>query len=1088
MGYSVSIPFHAVQLRFATGDTLWFPLQDKHALRLNTGLQQLQESYAAALQKHLLGPGQLQDSLLEFPNGAYQQGQLTVSFQPAEDGFTHPAFDLVLDYLYLLSDDGQYWGIVPALGVEALAPAHSELHQSLQEVIHMDFSRQGRLSHLQKLVSLMWFEAPELLESAYTNQFPTPKEIEKKPLQAGASWLGKVATAVEMPKPSAYRREEELKQLARTLKSPYLKNVALIGPHGVGKTALVWELVHRKQKLGIPETIWETTASVMIKELMTDIGWQENLSQLCSELHEQRAILFVRNLYELFEVGKYEGNTVSMGDYLQPYISRGEITLIGECTPEERSRIDLNNPGFLAQFQLLQLEEPTTYLEEIILKKVGDIAADQKVDLPPDAIQELIRLNRRFTPYAGLPGKPIRFMESLLLHKRSQPGAGKAVKLDRSEIISHFCQETGMPSFMVDPAIPVDLDAVQRQFSENVYGQKPAVDSLINVLASVKTGMSRTGKPIASFLFAGPTGVGKTELVKVLAGFMFGSRERLTRFDMSEYSTLYAAMGLIGMEPGSEGTLINAVRREPFSVVLFDEIEKAHSSFLDALLQILGEGRLTNARGQSANFCSTIIILTSNLGAENLQLHKIGWKKELEVDTVRDHFLQAVRRHLRPELFNRIDQIIPFLPLSAETMRRVVDREIQLLLRREGIAGRKMSLEIGEGVLDLLAKKGFDPAFGARYLQRTIQEQVAIPLACLLNQWDALEHVLITLRKDGEQLRLDAGTDPLSMDLLIEELEKFNLANLSSDKRKEVQKLEEGAVFLRLINELDILERQKEAQPKQFWNQPQKTKLYEQYQHIRKRFKAIRKEIFELETEIATACMGFSPYQPILAQKVDEWKSAWEAFREDLFLQLFPGDACWISVYGKSLHPILKVYYNIIKHKEFSIDGGAIWLLPQNEISVHSAADPLLLVPSATKREWLQLAPWKQDTDWNANLSADNSKGELYGVHWHISGPGAYWFFKDETGMQKWQAPEGSQENHLYAVKVHTRQPKIPENLHRKEFYHNKPLRRTFSGNGLHDSLYKVRHNGPDAAPDWSEKLIEVLEERFRRRIDEALY
>ena len=416
----------------------------------------------------------------------------------------------------------------------------------------------------------------------------------------------------------------------------------------------------------------------------------------------------------------------------------------------------------------------------------------------------------------------------------------------------------------------------------------------------------------------------------------------------------------------------------------------------------------------------------------------------------------------------------------------MVDREIQLLQRREGIAGRKMSLEIGAGVLDLLAEKGFDPAFGARHLQRTIQEQIAIPLACLLNQWDALEHVLITLRKDGDQLRLEAGTDPLSMELLMEELEKFNLANLSSDKRKEVQKLEEGAVFLRLINELDILERQKESQPKQFWNQPQKGQLYEQYQNNRSRFEAIRKEIFELETEIATACMGFSPYQPILAQKVDEWKNSWEAFREDLFLQLFPGDECWLSVYGKSLHPILKVYYKIIKHKAFSIDGGTIWLLPQNEIS-GQAVDPLLRIPSTTKREWLQLTPWKQGGEWNANLQPGNAGGALYGVHWHIRGPGAYWFFKDETGMQKW-LDETSKENHLFAVKVHTRQPKIPENLHRKEFYHNKPLRRTVSGNGLHDSQYKVRYNAPDTSPDWSEKLIDVLEEWFRRRIDEALY
>lgn len=154
--------------------------------------------------------------------------------------------------------------------------------------------------------------------------------------------------------------------------------------------------------------------------------------------------------------------------------------------------------------------------------------------------------------------------------------------------------ETGMPSFMADPAIPVDFDEVRAGFASNVFGQDQAVDSLVNVLASVKTGISRTGKPIASFLFVGPTGVGKTELVKVLARFMFGSRDRLTRFDMSEFSTGYSVRGLIGMGENTEGLLTNAVRREPFSVILFDEIEKAHPSFFDYLLQVLSEGRLTS--------------------------------------------------------------------------------------------------------------------------------------------------------------------------------------------------------------------------------------------------------------------------------------------------------------------------------------------------------------------------------------------------------------------------------------------------------------------------------------------------------------
>ncbi|MEM1124086.1 MAG: AAA family ATPase, partial [Bacteroidota bacterium] len=181
-----------------------------------------------------------------------------------------------------------------------------------------------------------------------------------------------------------------------------------------------------------------------------------------------------------------------------------------------------------------------------------------------------------------------------------------------------------MPSFIIDPAVPMDLTAIKQQFNDNVFGQEKAVDSIVNLLASVKTALTKTGKPIASFLFVGPTGVGKTELAKVLAQFMFGHRDKMVRFDMSEYADAYSVMRLTGLSYGSDGLLTAAVRRTPFCVLLFDEIEKAHTNFFDLLLQILSEGRLTDSSGRLVNFCSTIIIMTSNIGASNLQSNRIS--------------------------------------------------------------------------------------------------------------------------------------------------------------------------------------------------------------------------------------------------------------------------------------------------------------------------------------------------------------------------------------------------------------------------------------------------------------------------------
>ncbi|MBK6904490.1 MAG: ATP-dependent Clp protease ATP-binding subunit [Saprospirales bacterium] len=1057
MAYSITIPFHAVKLRFISGGDVWLPLLDKQALRVGTNLETLAQRYSESLQKELLNGGQFQSILHEYQQGPYEIRKLSVHFKASENRFTHPAFELDFDYILRRVEGRGFWGLIPATGGEAFSLSEEDLEKSLQEVVRLDFSRNHRLIHLQRVVSLIWYDSVEVESTGIKAIFPTPKEQQQSPALQQESWLGKVAFQPRVSRPSAYGREQELQKFARTLKSPYIKNVLLLGPNGVGKTALVKELIRQKAKLGIQEEIWETTASMMIKELSTDMGWQENLSQLCKELKTNKAILFVRNLNELFEVGKYEGNTVSLADYLLPYLSKGEITLIGECTSEEKALIELNSPSYLGHFQLLHLEEPTAMLEEIIVKKVNDIASDQKVELPKDAIEELIRLNRRYTPYAGFPGKPIRFLESLLLYKKSvakDEVKKSRISLGKSEIIRHFCMETGMPPFMVDPAIPVDFEQVRSTFDSNVFGQGHAVDSLINVLSSVKTGMNRSGKPIASFLFVGPTGVGKTELVKVLAQFMFGSRERLTRFDMSEFSTAYAVRNLIGSGAHSEGLLTSAVRREPFGVLLFDEVEKAHPSFFDYLLQVLSEGRLTDSRGQIANFCSTMVILTSNIGASKFQTNRIGWKKTLETQVVNQHFLHSVQQFFRPEMFNRIDQVIAFQPLSRETMRQVVNRELQLLKTREGIRGRKLTLEMGDDVLDYLAEKGFNPLYGARYLQRTMQTELAIPLAQLLNQRDSLDHVLINVKRDKDRLDIQAETDPLSMELLMEELEKFNLANLSSDKRKEVQRLEDGASYLKLVNELAILDREKEKQPQLFYRSKKKSQLHDQYSKSKARFKLIKQQAEKLEADISMACMGFNPYQPDFSTKLDSWKSDWESYLEDLFLQLFPGDACWLSIYGKPQDQILRCYLQIIEKQDYKIEGYSIWLTPLSR-SLPSVPEPDTRVITPSGNEFFYLRPWDTEKSWLTNLQASDSDEVLYGVQWEIKGPGAWWFLKGESGFQRWDQTE--KEHLYYSVQVSTQSPHIPNTIHRLDYYLSQAIRRTVVKNSLSDTAYKLK-------------------------------
>ncbi len=695
--------YKGVRLQFFDNKILK-PLSEHSVIRIDSSMEKLANQFENAMQKKVLNKG-LFSVVLEIGNEAnYEKGSITVKFPEAKDRFSYPEFTLDFDYYYAITENG-VWAVLPTLGIECFTDEKDKLEAIVLENIKLEFARNKRLSAVQDIVSTVWMEVKELETETLNLEFHTPAELRKINQQQQERILPKVAQKLSFDHQITFGRKTELKQLAEALKGKFSKSVIVVGKSGVGKTALIWELVRQKNKFKIEANVYETTASTMIKELTQETGWQDNLVYLCRELSKEGDFLYIRNLLELFEVGQYEGNAVSMAEYLHSFIGRGEVTLISECSEEEYAKIELKSPNFLSLFQIIRLQEPKEDLEEIIIQKVESIANTKRIVIDKEAIKETIRLNRRYMPYSGFPGKPIRFLESILLNEKTAE-QDKKHRIGQTKVIQHFCEEAGMPEFMVNPEIPMDLKAIQSFFSQNVFGQNVAVKSVTNLLASVKTALTRQGKPIASFLFVGPTGVGKTEMAKVLAKFMFGSKERMIRFDMSEYSTPYSVTRLTGTSYFEDGLLTSAVKREPFCVLLFDEIEKASPTFYDLLLQLLSEGRLTDSSGKLVNFCSTIIIMTSNIGAGNLQTNKIGWSKKVDVKSVNQHFLSAVQKHFRPELFNRIDEVIPFQPLAKADIRFIVDREIQLFKEREGIRFRKMDLYLEDAVLDHLGEVG----------------------------------------------------------------------------------------------------------------------------------------------------------------------------------------------------------------------------------------------------------------------------------------------------------------------------------------------------------------------------------------------
>ena len=1095
MSFSIEIPFYAAKLRLHAGNNVMMPLLDNNAVRLDEPLYLLSGKYAEQLQQKVFNKGNYISLMDEHRQGEFEQAVVKVSFSKAENDIKHPAFDLEFDYFYAKNVKG-FWGIVPALGIESFAKSSKQLGERLQEAIKLEFARKKRLDAIQKVVATIWYNQVELQGEPIQMRFPSPAELEDITEEKQEELLPQVAEKLNIHRQVAFGMEKELGLLSDALNSEFNRSVLLVGSSGVGKTALVWELCRQKKKRKIKGTFWETTASTMIKELTKDTGWQDNLSYFCRELAKKNDILFIRNLMELFEVGQYVGNSVSMAAYMRSFISRGEITLITECTKEELARIELKSPNYIALFQVIRLEEPKgKALEKIIIDKVTQLANVRKISFEGDAIREVIRLNRRFTPYAGFPGKPIRFLESILISKKDKEDSKKrklkkAQLVSRTEVIKYFCEETGMPAFMVDPKIPINLRQIKSDFNNNVFGQEKAVESLVDLLAAVKTALTRSGKPIASFLFVGPTGVGKTELAKVLANFMFGSRNRMIRFDMSEYSNPFTVMRLVGTSYSSDGLLTSAVKKEPFSVLLFDEIDKANAAFYDLLLQILSEGRLTDNKGKLVNFCSTIIIMTSNIGARKLQTNRIGWSSEVNAAEVTQHFRSAVQKYFKPELFGRIDEVIAFEPLSKDSMRFVVEREMELFRKREGIRFRRMDLDITEEVLDFLAQKGYDPKYGARQLQRSIWKQLIIPLSKKLNLEEYDDQLVVKVFIENDEIQIHIEADPLGLELWLEELDKINHADHSSELRRQIHTLKEGHFFVKLLSELDLLERQKRRLGEKFWTDHQQAERYSYYLKTKSDIDQLVQSIEQYEMDLSLACMDLKPYKLELIEQLKAWKSRFFALKIEIYTRIHPkSNHLHLAIYGQNLQQIIHFYFNIFRKKGYQFAATSLWFRESyynEEIEVmeyisNDDGSETAVLKRQRRKEYI-----KKDfnfKDFYANFEAEESKDVLYGVEMAISGSAAWLYLKDESGAQRWKMSEKS--DHKYVIKTSNAVLATPANIHRRDFYNKHFTRRIIEPNLIKDTVLKInRELGKLNLLDF---IMQQLDKDFERKLNKEL-
>lgn len=503
-------------------------------------------------------------------------------------------------------------------------------------------------------------------------------------------------------------------------------NLLVVGKHGVGKSAVLRQAIRkvkgRSRKDGFQKTFWQIMSQRITASAKYLGEWQENVELLIAELQSAGGILWVMDIMRLLQTGG-EGPEDSIAAFLISFLQQDKLQLIGEVTPQELESMRRLLPGFVENFQIITIEELNEEKVSNVLGKFAEFCQKNlKVRIEKEAMEQAYRLLHRYYPYESFPGKGINFLARCV----SEAQLNEVSKVDRADVTQNFVRQTGMPELFLRDDLKLNQEELVSHFRSAVIGQPDAVDQLTGLVKIFKAGLNNPHKPINTLLFAGPTGVGKTASAKALADYFFGKGQKkspLIRIDMSEFQYPGQIHRFIG--GGREvGKLVQEVRERPFSVLLLDEVEKAAPNIFDALLTVLDEGLLVDAFGRVTNFRNTIIIMTTNLGASNNP--SVGFGSGAPDDRA---LLSAINQFFRPEFVNRIDGIVFFNALNQDDILQITKKELAELRMREGFIKRSLQLEFSDTLVHQLARVGFDPKYGARPLQRAIEQQLVSPLA-----------------------------------------------------------------------------------------------------------------------------------------------------------------------------------------------------------------------------------------------------------------------------------------------------------------------------------------------------------------------
>lgn len=553
-------------------------------------------------------------------------------------------------------------------------------------------------------------------------------------------------------------RSAELDEMITVLARRFKANVLMVGDPGVGKTAIVEGLAQEINAGRVPKflqdhEVWSLEIGSLLAGSKYRGEFEEKFKQVITALEtKKKCILFIDEAHTMMGAGSSSTSSLDMANMLKPAITKGNLKVVASTTWEEFYESFEKDRALMRRFHRVGIDEPTPEVtEQILIGLSPRLEAFHNVLIDTEAITAAVELGGRYIHDRKNPDKSIDLIDGSCARERVKDAG--TVTVTKEMIMAQLSRITNVPLDRLQNERSANIVELESNIKQKLYGQDTAVDSVLERVYINFSGIGNAKRPIASFLFLGPTGTGKTELAKLLSENL---DMKLLKYDMSEYQERHTVSSLIGAPPGyvgfedgnvGGGKLISDISKNPFSILLFDEIEKAHPDVINIMLQMLDEARITSASGKTVDLKNCIIIMTSNLGARDNENNNIGFGQSLERTGSED---KAMKEFFKPELRNRIDQVCKFVKLDTLAIKKVVIKFVDEL--KATLADRNINLTLSEAVVDMLAEKGYDSKMGARPLSRKIDELIRVPLSKRI-LFDRLENCDLHAVMDGEQVK-----------------------------------------------------------------------------------------------------------------------------------------------------------------------------------------------------------------------------------------------------------------------------------------------------------------------------------------------